>query len=479
MQLQDFQKQFKARFNHTSSFAIGITFMLFDWIGVMLCVGAGFFMVNAVDKTLIVFRDFIHYWIYLPAFTATFSAARLYPGIMLPPAEEVRRFSLTSFFCFSGIALSIAVETDDREALSIALLLAVPFATVLLPMLREAVRTAFSSFDWWGVPVVIYASDNNKHTITDRLLKKASYGYKPAAIISTDASEYSEYRGIPVFPYSSEIERCIHECKITTAIVMEQPENLSTKTPLNSLISEYRYIITIPYSYSLKFASLSVRDFGGILGFSAANRLARSVNLLLKRFLDLTLLVLSSPLIIPLMLLLCILVKFSSKGPIFYGHKRIGKNDKPITTWKFRSMVVDADKRLQELLEKNPEMKKEWNENQKLEHDPRVTRIGEFLRKTSLDELPQLFNILTGSMSFVGPRPIVENEKKKYGDKFRYIFSVTPGLSGMWQISGRSSTGYEERIMLDTYYIQNWSIWLDIWIILQTCVVVITRKGAY
>jgi len=479
MQPSDFQKHFQKRFNHTSSFATGITFMLFDCIGVMLCVGAGFFTVNAVDKSLIVFRDFVHYWVYLPAFIAAFFAARLYPGIMLQPAEEVRRFSLTSFFCLSGIALSIAVETDDREALSIALLLAVPFATVLLPLMREAVRTAVSSFTWWGVPVVIYASDKNKHTITDRLLKKPSYSYKPALIISTDACEYSEYKGIPVFPYSPEIEQCIHKCKITTAIVMEQPEHLSAKTPLNSLISEYRYIITIPYSYSLKFTTLSVRDFGGILGFSAANRLTRPVNLFLKRCIDLGLLFVSSPLTVPLILIISVLVKCTSKGPVFYGHTRIGKNGKMIKTWKFRSMVVDADKRLKELLQTNPALKKEWEENQKLEHDPRITAIGTFLRKTSLDELPQFFNILLGQMSLVGPRPVVEAERKKYGDKFTYIFSVTPGLSGMWQISGRSSTGYDERITLDTFYIQNWSIWLDIWIILRTVLVVITGKGAY
>ena len=125
---------------------------------------------------------------------------------MLPPAEEVRRFTLTSFFCFAGVALSIAVETDDRNALSIALLLAVPFATFISPLVRELVRTAFAGFSWWGVPVVIYASEKNKRIISDRLLDKPSLGYKPAAIICSDAAEYTEDKGIPVFPYSEEIE---------------------------------------------------------------------------------------------------------------------------------------------------------------------------------------------------------------------------------------------------------------------------------
>ena len=470
---------FKKHFNHTSSFATGLTFMIFDCIGVMLCFGAGFFAVNAVDRTLIVFRDFLHYWIYLPAFAAVFFAARLYPGIMLQPAEEVRKFSLTSFFCFTGIALSIAVETDDRDALSVALLLAIPFATLLLPLLREGIRTACCYFSWWGVPVVIYTSNENKYTIADRLLNKPSLSYRPAAIINIDAANYEEYRGIPVFPYSQEIEACIHACKITTAIAMELPEGNTVNTPLDAILSGYRYLIAIPYYQNLKFVSLSVRNFGDIFGFSASNRLTRPFNLFIKRCIDLGILFLSSPVILPLVVLIAILVKCTSKGKIFYGHKRIGKNGKEITAWKFRSMVMDADKRLKELLENNPDMKREWDEHQKLEHDPRITSIGKFLRKTSLDELPQLFNILLGEMSFVGPRPVTEPEREKYGDTFKYIFSVTPGLSGMWQISGRSSTGYDDRIFLDTFYIQNWSIWLDIWIILQTFIVVVTGKGAY
>lgn len=475
----EFPHWFKKHFNHTSSFATGLTFMIFDCIGVMLCFGAGFFAVNAVDRTLIVFRDFLHYWIYLPAFAAVFFAARLYPGIMLQPAEEVRKFSLTSFFCFTGIALSIAVETDDRDALSVALLLAIPFATLLLPLLREGIRTACCYFSWWGVPVVIYTSNENKYTIADRLLNKPSLSYRPAAIINIDAANYEEYRGIPVFPYSQEIEDCIHACKITTAIAMELPEGNTVNTPLDAILSGYRYLIAIPYYQNIKFVSLSVRNFGDIFGFSASNRLTRPFNLFIKRCIDLGILLLSSPLILPLVVLIAILVKCTSKGKIFYGHKRIGKNGKEITAWKFRSMVMDADKRLKELLENNPDMKREWDEHQKLEHDPRITSIGKFLRKTSLDELPQLFNILLGEMSFVGPRPVTEPEREKYGDTFKYIFSVTPGLSGMWQISGRSSTGYDDRIFLDTFYIQNWSIWLDIWIILQTFIVVVTGKGAY
>ena len=147
--------------------------------------------------------------------------------------------------------------------------------------------------------------------------------------------------------------------------------------------------------------------------------------------------------------------------------------------YKFRSMVVGADEILKEYLANNPEARKEYKKYKKLKKDPRITKVGEFIRKTSLDELPQLWNIFVGEMSFVGPRPVTKDELEKYGSNADYILTVTPGLSGMWQISGRSDTGYEERINLDTYYIQNWSFWLDLWIIIKTVWVVIKGKGAY
>ena len=173
----------------------------------------------------------------------------------------------------------------------------------------------------------------------------------------------------------------------------------------------------------------------------------------------------------PVLLVVAILIKKEMPGPVLFRQKRVGQHGRLFTVYKFRSMTVKAEA---SVASKDSEVTSIASMEQS-----RITPLGEMLRRYKLDELPELWNVLKGDMSFVGPRPIVEDEKKKYGDKFRYIFSVTPGLSGMWQISGRSSTGYEERVMLDTYYIQNWSIWLDIWIILQTALVVITRKGAY
>jgi Undecaprenyl-phosphate galactose phosphotransferase WbaP len=178
------------------------------------------------------------------------------------------------------------------------------------------------------------------------------------------------------------------------------------------------------------------------------------------------------------MAVIAILIKVSSPGPVLYGHERIGKKGKVIKVWKFRSMIVDADKVLDELLAVDPEMRAEWDAAHKLKKDPRITGIGNFLRKTSLDELPQFYNILKGEMSFIGPRPVTKSEEEKYGENFNYIFSVTPGISGMWQVSGRSDADYAERVAFDSYYIQNWSLWLDIWLIFRTVGVVFSGKGA-
>lgn len=199
----------------------------------------------------------------------------------------------------------------------------------------------------------------------------------------------------------------------------------------------------------------------------------------LKRALDILLCSVAMPLILPLGLLLALSVRLDSKGSAIYKHERIGKNGKPFAIYKFRTMTQDADKKLDEYLAKDQELAEEWEENHKLRHDPRLTRIGQFLRKTSLDELPQIINILKGEMTLVGPRPIVEAEKEKYGRYFEEYCEVRPGLTGLWQTSGRNNTTYSQRVAFDHYYLNHWSIWLDLWIMAKTIPVALGGWGAY
>lgn len=194
-----------------------------------------------------------------------------------------------------------------------------------------------------------------------------------------------------------------------------------------------------------------------------------------KKSMDLILSFIGLILLIPVFLILAILVKLDSKGPVFYAHTRKGKNRSDIKIYKFRTMYSNSDEIFESFSE---EQKEEYYKNFKLDNDPRVTKVGDFLRRTSLDEIPQLINVLKGDLSLVGPRPIVEKEICKYGQYADKLFSVIPGITGYWQSHGRSDTSYDERIKMDMYYIDNKSILLDIKIMFKTVISVIKKEGA-
>lgn len=196
---------------------------------------------------------------------------------------------------------------------------------------------------------------------------------------------------------------------------------------------------------------------------------------IIKKIMDLILSLIGLILLIPVFLILAILVKLDSKGPVFYAHTRKGKNRSDIKIYKFRTMYSNSDEIFESF---SDEQKEEYYKNFKLDNDPRVTKVGDFLRRTSLDEIPQLINVLKGDLSLVGPRPIVEKEICKYGQYADKLFSVIPGITGYWQSHGRSDTSYEERIEMDMYYIDNRSILLDIKIMFKTVISVIKKEGA-
>ena len=182
----------------------------------------------------------------------------------------------------------------------------------------------------------------------------------------------------------------------------------------------------------------------------------------------------------PLLVYIAYRIKKEDPGPVFFAHTRIGKDGKPFPCYKFRSMVVNSQEMLQKYLAENPAAREEWERDFKLKDDPRVTPIGKFLRSTSLDELPQIFNVLRGEMSLVGPRPVIQEELDKYyGETAKLYCTVKPGITGLWQVSGRSDIGYDERVALDATYIKYRSMWGGIVILWKTIGVVLMKKGAY
>ena len=485
MAIEDLEDYLNKTYPRTTSFWCGFATFLIDAITLFITIGISFFIVNIFDTPNINFKSFINYMIYVPFILLLFGCVGLYPGIMISPTEEVRKlFFCTLFSCFA-IVLAILlpdlnqnkivvslVKDSDNVALAIAFGLCVPFGTFLLPAAREVFRHLISRFKWWGVPAVIYAHGDSANFILDKLIDNKYLGYHPALIIDSSTPTNQEYRNIPIFAQSEELNKIIKKHNIKQAVICDY------KGDINYIMSSYRYTISINKNQAMFTSTQQLKDIAGIMGFASVHNLTFKTNIILKRTLDIAIILLFSPIVIPIFLILAILTKLTSKGPIFYGHQRVGKNGKTIKCWKFRSMCINSQEILEKILETDPVRREEWEKDRKFKDDPRITKFGKFLRKTSLDELPQLFNVFIGQMSLVGPRPVTEPELDKYGEYKDYVLSVLPGLSGMWQISGRSDTGYEDRISFDTYYIQNWSIWLDIWILIKTIWVVLIGKGA-
>lgn len=471
----EFKKRLKSQYKSTSSFISGISLMFVDAFVFLASICFGFFIINALNPAWINFKSFIKYSVFLPGVLVVFYTNGLYPGILLAPEDEVRKFSLSSFFILIGEAFFIITIKSMKDFFPIAAALALswPFATIFLPLGRELSRRFFGRFSWWGVPAVLYSKGDSAYFIADRLLKRKYLGYKPILIITDSIFHEKEFKGIQVTEQTPEISGILKELKLKVGIICGYDKDLE------ELQKSYRYLIHVPKKQVFTIMSLHMKDFGGILAFSSTNYLTKGSSLALKRFIDILVCICAAPVVIPITAAVALAIKITDPGPVFYGHKRVGKNRTVLTCWKFRSMCSDADTKLKEILASDPVRAAEWEKDRKFTDDPRVTKIGKFLRKTSLDEIPQLWNIFTGQMSLIGPRPVTEPELEKYGTYADYVLSVKPGLSGMWQISGRSDTGYEERISLDTYYIQNWSAWLDIWILIKTIGVVIRGKGAY
>jgi Undecaprenyl-phosphate galactose phosphotransferase WbaP len=479
MTLSDYIIWYKTRYRRTSSALTAFFIIIADMLAVMLSIGIGFFIIR-ITYGNINFKSFVTYWPYLPAFIVMFFIFYLYPGASLAPSEELRRITGSSLIVHTGIVLSRSIYYLNFDTVSTAMAISFIFSILVVLMGRTIMRSFLSVSGLGGIPAVIYGAGYTGKAVVDKLLSNKNAGYVPVLILDDDKEKGTEYHGIPIIHDTGLGPEIVKSLKIKMAIVaMPSLSQKETRYLFINSVMAFRYNVIIPDIFSVTNIWMSVRDFGGILGFVTTNKLNMFWNLWIKRIMDLSIVIFGAIIFSPIILLSAILVKLTSSGPILYSQERVGQGGKSFKAYKFRSMVIDADQKLKQLLAKDKNAKEEWEKNQKLKNDPRITVIGKLMRKTSIDEIPQFINIIKGEMSLVGPRPIVANEIKKYGDDFYRIFSVKPGLTGLWQVSGRSDTNYADRVSFDTYYLQSWSVWLDLWIIYKTFGVILQRKGAY
>jgi Undecaprenyl-phosphate galactose phosphotransferase WbaP len=301
--------------------------------------------------------------------------------------------------------------------------------------------------------------------------------------IPKDASQFprgkfAEVEGVPVVGDLALAPILAHRLKIPYAVLampgVDGPKLLQI---VERVGGKFSHLLVIPDLFGFATLGVPAKNLGGILGVEVRQQLLLPGPRLAKRVMDATLTSIGVFFVLPFLALIALLIKLDSKGPIFYSQNRLGKDGEFFKAYKFRTMHGDGESRLKAILDADPQLRAEYEIYHKLRKDPRVTRIGRVLRKFSLDEFPQLLNVIIGDMSLVGPRPYIERELTEMGGQEKIILRAPPGMTGMWQVSDRNATSFAQRVQIDVYYVRNWSPWLDIHILAKTFGVVIKGSG--
>lgn len=356
------------------------------------------------------------------------------------------------------------------------------YLCLAIPYGRERAKIWMMGRGTWFQPSFIIGTDSNAVRTANALNSDTSLGYEVCGFINVQKNGDAprEIEGKVVYNDLKEAQEKLGRTAQLVFAFETLQDMEHNRDLLNSTISSNSQVTVVPPSMGLPLFGASVV---GIFRHDTAllklqNRLADPTAQFIKRCVDIIFGSIFLLIFSPIFLALAFVIK-QDGGPVFFNHTRIGKNGAMFSCRKFRSMKVNSAEILEDHLKNNPEARKVWSNKHKLQSDPRVTRIGHYLRRTSVDELPQLINVIVGEMSLVGPRPIVDEEVKKYGNLFSYYRTMKPGMTGLWQVSGRTDTTYEERVQLDVWYCKNWTLWNDAVVLFKTCKTLVNRHGAY
>lgn len=403
----------------------------------------------------------------------------LYVESFLDPLDELFYIGKAAFITallFLSFSFIYRLLEFSRAVVLLSFLISLP----LIFYLRYLIRYLSRRVGLFGRRTLIIGAGETGREILSKLRKYPLWGYEPIGFLDDGISE-GLVDGLPVLGGLENVEEVVEKNDVDMLIIALPSLHRNGLTSIALRCERLGIPVkVIPDIYGLSSASARLEEVEGLFLIEIRRNLIKGWNALVKRAFDLLISIPALLVLSPLFLIISILIRLDSTGPALYVAPRLGKGGTTFPCYKFRTMYLNADEILERYLEENPEAKEEWERFAKLRgHDPRLTKIGRFLRKWSLDELPQLWNVLRGEMSIVGPRPYLPREREKIGEYFDVILEVKPGITGLWQISGRNLTTFEERLRLDAYYIQNWSLWLDIKIIIRTFLVVLLGKGAY
>jgi Undecaprenyl-phosphate galactose phosphotransferase WbaP len=460
--------------------------LVVDVLGIVLC-----YLVGAIAAYVIVGKKLYYPGLWNNLFAASFchfivgNILGLYPASGMNPVVELRKH-VTSI----GVSLLLVLalnglvgEVTSNEAISIGV--AFPLSVVLAPVARFTTRKLFATVSWWGERVIVVGAGHQGRLVFEFLEKLPQRGLKPLGMVDDHPAEYWMSEKSSPFEFLGTTADLVNICRdrhchwVIAAVADKTEDQVRQILTRGSLIPNF----VVLYS-NMMLPTMWVESFdaAGLAGVHIKDRLLFPFQRLAKRLFDIVLAATVLLLCSPLLLVVGCWIKLASPGPVFFQHHgRIGRGGRTFGAYKIRTMVRNAEQILEQHLAASPEAREEWIKDQKLKNDPRIIPgVGHILRRTSLDELPQLFNIILGDMSLVGPRPIyTDNEIGKFRELYPLYLRVRPGLTGLWQVSGRNNTSYEDRVRLDSYYVRNWSVWLDYFIILRTIRTVLLREGSY
>ncbi len=382
--------------------------------------------------------------------------------------------------------VTIGKISDKISRLTLLLLLCC--SVFIFPAIRLIGKKVLYKIGLWKENLIIIGAGNAGIEIAKGINNDRHLGYNIIGFLDDDADKIGNEIEIgnnkyKIFGKIKNFKKFLNILNISTVIIAVPSLSIERLSKLTSNIQKYtERIMLVPDLKGIALVNTELYHLfmQQLFLLKIKNNLKSGFNRFIKRTFDISISLFFLPLILIIVGILGLLIKMDSRGHIFYFQTRVGRNGEVFRIFKFRSMYIDAEERLKKIIGSLPAAKEEWENNFKLKNDPRVTRMGRFLRETSLDELPQIFNVLKGEMSLVGPRPVIKEEIDKYYKEYAdYYYIVRPGMTGLWQVSGRSNTGYDLRVKLDTWYVLNWSLWLDTVMLFKTIKVVFKKEGAY
>ncbi|NMC29336.1 MAG: undecaprenyl-phosphate galactose phosphotransferase WbaP [Pelolinea sp.] len=409
-----------------------------------------------------------------------FTINGLYPAVGKTGITELKLIIKNISIGFFILALFFYFFDLSDQISRIVFLGAWLFSYVFISCFRLILHNRGSLFSWWSKPVVIVGYKGEIRETIQKLQWSRRMAFRPVFALALDQGFKCSSEGtIIYYPISETTQKKVRSLGIRMVVFVANSRELNQfqKKQIYNLSLNFPELIYVIGGTPLGSLAMQPLDLGDYPALSVKYNLLDPISILVKRVSDLFLCGISLIIVVPLSVLLAILIRLDSPGPILFPQKRLGKNGKLFTIYKFRTMVIDADKIFQEIIFPNNELFNEYQTFHKLRNDPRVTKVGYFLRKTSLDELPQIWNVIRGEMSLVGPRAYLPSELKDMGESAALIHRVLPGLTGWWQVMGRNNTTFSDRLRKDEYYISNFSVWMDFYILIKTLWIVIKGNG--